>query len=260
MLTKGHMLALYEKMYEQRRQRQMKKILISLGIMGLLIAGCGESEKPAAKQEPPATSEQDKIETLYKEKFEKVEALRAEKKFAEAKKELQVIIAETKDNVKLKTYHQQAEDKLAGIAQEEGKQTTKKPEDVKKPDQQKKPEQVKSTKKEYIAKLNKIEKDLNKATEKLESGTTVEMKEAAGIRVEAWDKSLNEIYGVLKTQLPPNEMKALQEEQRKWNKDKEERTKKISMQEGTAFQVEAIFVYAELTQKRCYELVEKYMK
>ncbi|GGE68473.1 lysozyme inhibitor LprI family protein [Priestia taiwanensis] len=239
----------------------MRKLLIITGAMMLFATGCGKGEEePKKEQEVSAPSEQDKTEATYKEKFEKVEALRAEKKFAEAKKELQAIVTETKDNEKLKTYHQQAEEKLADITKEEGTRVEKKVEETKKPDPQKKKESVKSTKAEYIAKLDKIGKDLDKATEKLESDTNADMREAGDKKIAAWDKALNEIYGALKTQLPSNEMKVLQEEQRKWNKDKEDRTKKIASQPGTAYPVEARFISAELTQKRCYELVEKYMK
>jgi len=47
-------------------------------------------------------------------------------------------------------------------------------------------------------------------------GVTSELIEAESERYDRWDDALNEIYGVLKTQLSESEMNVLREKQRSW--------------------------------------------
>ena len=46
-----------------------------------------------------------------------------------------------------------------------------------------------------------------------ESGVTIDLVEAEGIRLKRWDDMLNEIYSLLKVQLTESEMKELKNKQ-----------------------------------------------
>ena len=46
-----------------------------------------------------------------------------------------------------------------------------------------------------------------------ESGVTIDLVEAEGIRIKRWDDMLNEIYALLKVQLTESEMKELKNKQ-----------------------------------------------
>ena len=92
--------------------------------------------------------------------------------------------------------------------------------------------------------------------------STYALKAVENERWETWDELLNEIYGVLKEQLLPDEMEQLREEQRDWIKFRDERALESSLQYkgGTMEQLEYVIVLANLTEERCFELVENYMK
>lgn len=118
-----------------------------------------------------------------------------------------------------------------------------------------------SNKEEYIQKLNNIEKGLADL-ENLYDGPTSEMVEAALETHKRWDNALNDIYGVLKKQLPANEMSLLKEKQIKWIKYRDDTAKTDSLQYrgGTLEPLEYRLSLANTTKERCYELVEIYMK
>jgi DNA repair exonuclease SbcCD ATPase subunit len=86
--------------------------------------------------------------------------------------------------------------------------------------QGKKVAEVQSRKQEFKDKLDKIQKDLEASEErkKIDDGTTADMIDYAYKEYTEWDKALNEIYSVLKQQLPPDNMKKLQVEELKWIK------------------------------------------
>lgn len=119
-----------------------------------------------------------------------------------------------------------------------------------------------SKKQEYITKLNNIEMELKVLEKKESSGTTADMRAAAGEKYKRWDSALNEIYNVLKTQLSSNDMKKLQSEELQWISDRDAKAKKASleMKGGTMEPVIYTASLAETTKNRCYELVEKYMQ
>ncbi len=73
---------------------------------------------------------------------------------------------------------------------------------------------------------------------------------------------LNEIYGVLEETLPTEEMEQLRIEQREWLDYRDNTAKEASLQYkgGTMEQYEYVRVENNLTQERCFELVENYMK
>lgn len=118
----------------------------------------------------------------------------------------------------------------------------------------------KSFREEYSQKLNETKKE----AEKLEvtDSSTYALKKVENERWELWDKLLNEIYGVLEEQLSQEEMDQLRAEQRNWLKYRDDSALEASQKYkgGTQEQLEYVAVLANLTEQRCYELVENYMK
>ena len=118
----------------------------------------------------------------------------------------------------------------------------------------------KSLKEEYLIKVDNAKAE----AEKLEAtdSSTYAMKKVENDRWELWDNLLNEIYVVLKEQLSAEEMDQLREEQRNWIKYRDDSALKASLKYkgGTQEHLEYVAVLASLTEKRCYELIETYMK
>lgn len=121
------------------------------------------------------------------------------------------------------------------------------------------PNQV-SKKQEYKAKLDKIKLEFKGSNSA--SATTNDMYQEVIKEYKQWDAALNEIYGVLKTQLSATDMKKLQNEELQWIKDRDAKAKKdaAEMAGGTMEKVLYQGSLANSTQARCYELVDKYMK
>lgn len=120
-----------------------------------------------------------------------------------------------------------------------------------------------SLKDEYGKKLSDTKKEVEEAQLNDPGDTsTYALKKIEGDRYELWDELLNDIYSVLKEQLPADEMVQLREEQRNWIKQRDDSAKEASLkyEGGTAEQLEYVAVLANLTEERCYELVEIYMK
>lgn len=117
-----------------------------------------------------------------------------------------------------------------------------------------------SLKEQYFQKLS----DTKKETEglKVTDSSTYALKKVENDRWEIWDDLLNEIYGVLKEQLSPKEMAQLRDEQRNWIKERDDSALEASekYKGGTQEQLEYVAVLANLTEERCYELVENYMR
>ncbi|MCP1160985.1 MULTISPECIES: lysozyme inhibitor LprI family protein [Bacillaceae] len=116
-----------------------------------------------------------------------------------------------------------------------------------------------SLKEEYLQKLNNSKKEAD-ALEAADSSTYA-LKKVENDRWEIWDERLNEIYGVLQERLPAEEMESLREEQRDWLKERDARALEASLkyEGGTQEHLEYVAVLADLTEERCYELVENYM-
>lgn len=110
----------------------------------------------------------------------------------------------------------------------------------------------------YLKKLNEMEKADRFAESK---STTVELIEQETERYEKWDKELNDIYGLLKEQLSPEQMDSLRNEQRKWitERDKKAREESFKYKGGSMEPLEYVATQATFTRERCYELVAKYM-
>ena len=113
-------------------------------------------------------------------------------------------------------------------------------------------------KKNYLNKLNTIKEQ----TEGSVTGeTNPEMQDQAMDIYNQWDNELNDIYGTLKAKLPKDKFKILEKDEIKWIKERDEKAEKV--REGYNGARMASFDYrmtlAHETEKRCYELVNKYM-
>lgn len=119
-------------------------------------------------------------------------------------------------------------------------------------------------KKEYLEKLDNIQKELDAMPEKKDSdkGITIAMKNYYGISYDKYDDALNEIYALLKKELSPEIMEELKTEEVNWIEQKEEKAKKARLKyEGGTFENVAWYISLyESTKDRCYELVKEYMK
>lgn len=122
---------------------------------------------------------------------------------------------------------------------------------------------IEGRRKEFIEKLDNIQKELDSLPEKKDSdaGITYAMRSFYGISYDMYDKALNEIYALLKEQLSPETMQNLQSEQIKWIEKKEATaTNEAEKYKGGSFEFVAYnsSLYGT-TKNRCYELVNNYM-
>ncbi|WP_419954404.1 lysozyme inhibitor LprI family protein [Neobacillus niacini] len=119
---------------------------------------------------------------------------------------------------------------------------------------------MESKKVEYLQKLNTTKQ----ATEELAAtdSSTFALKKVENDRWEMWDALLNEVYAVLNEHLSTEEMDQLRTEQRNWLKHRDDTALEASQKNkgGTQEHLEYVAVLANLTEERCYELVEIYMK
>ena len=77
-----------------------------------------------------------------------------------------------------------------------------------------------------------------------------------------WDDILNEIYSLLEEQLSQEDMDKLRAEEIEWINSKESKSKEAAdeYKGGTIAPYMAISSSIDSTRKRCYELVNQYMK
>ena len=92
--------------------------------------------------------------------------------------------------------------------------------------------------------------------------TTLSLNQAEGERYELWDKLLNEVYGVLESQLSVKEMDQLRIKQREWIIYRDNKAKEASLVSGGGTAEKLIYLgeLANQTEIRCYTLVNDYMK
>ncbi|GAB1763398.1 lysozyme inhibitor LprI family protein [Priestia aryabhattai] len=116
-----------------------------------------------------------------------------------------------------------------------------------------------SKKEEYLYKLDHT-KDMLEASATSEND--MERKQQYNQNYQLWDGLLNEIYGVLKTQLSASEMSTLQSNQRQWIESRDAAAQATFDEEGggTLSQAEQVRTLWEVTRDRCYILVNNYMK
>ncbi|WP_238885432.1 lysozyme inhibitor LprI family protein [Clostridium sp. YIM B02551] len=124
---------------------------------------------------------------------------------------------------------------------------------------------INASKQDYISKLDNIENEILSSQEykNAATGVTHDMLVLADKKYNEWDNELNEIYSILKQQLPSNEMTKLNKEEVLWIAQKENRAKKSKEDQGNDSQLGNVSYQASLadwTQRRCYELVYRYMK
>ncbi|SET71208.1 Uncharacterized conserved protein YecT, DUF1311 family [Oceanobacillus limi] len=119
-----------------------------------------------------------------------------------------------------------------------------------------------SLKEEYLKKLKETKKETDELINNPTDSSTYAMKNAEGKRFDIWDGLLNEVYQILEEQLPPEEMEQLRKEQREWIEYRDDTAKEASLEYegGTHEQLEYTAVMNNLTEERCFELVEGYMK
>jgi uncharacterized protein YecT (DUF1311 family) len=121
------------------------------------------------------------------------------------------------------------------------------------------------SKQEYINKLDDLENKFLSSQEykNAENGVTSSMLALTEKEYNEWDKALNEIYSLIKQQLPSDEMKKLAKEEEQWIIEKDNKAKKSEATQGNGSQLGNVVYKASLadtTQSRCYELVYRYMK
>ncbi|MCR2823278.1 lysozyme inhibitor LprI family protein [Lederbergia panacisoli] len=116
-------------------------------------------------------------------------------------------------------------------------------------------------KEEYLEKFNDTKKEMDELQRNSKDTATYAMKKVEDDRYDVWDDWLNEVYGVLKEQLSTEEMDQLRIEQRDWIKYRDDTALEASLKYkgGTAEHLEYVTVQANLTEERCYELVQNYM-
>lgn len=118
-----------------------------------------------------------------------------------------------------------------------------------------------ASKADYLQKLDAIEEGLADL-QPLYEGTTASMREAAAEEYTRWDTALNEIYAELKRQLSKSAMDELRQAQREWilHRDATAKEESAEFRGGSLEPVLYVSTQARVTQERCYELVEQYMK
>ncbi len=119
-----------------------------------------------------------------------------------------------------------------------------------------------STKEKYLQKWEEMKNKVAEMRKNPLDDTTFALKKVEGDAYELLDDLLNEIYGVLEKQLNKEEMNQLRKEQREWLINRENIAKKESLkyEGGTLEQYEYVRTINNLTEKRCFELIENYMK
>jgi uncharacterized protein YecT (DUF1311 family) len=119
-----------------------------------------------------------------------------------------------------------------------------------------------STKEKYLQKWEETKNKVAEMRKNPVDDTTFALKKVEGDAYELLDDLLNEIYGVLEKQLNKEEMNQLRKEQREWLINRENIAKKESLkyEGGTLEQYEYVRTINNLTEKRCFELIENYMK
>jgi len=122
---------------------------------------------------------------------------------------------------------------------------------------------IEGRKKEFLERLDNIQKEMDSLPEKKDSdaGVTNAMKNYYGIGYEMYDKELNNIYSLLQKELSKEVMDNLEQEEIKWIDEKEKAAKEESLKyKGGTFEFVAdkASLYVA-TKRRCYGLVNTYM-
>ena len=120
-----------------------------------------------------------------------------------------------------------------------------------------------SIKQIYLNKLNQLDENLKETHDKrYASPVTLDLINAANDEYKQWDDILNEIYSLLEEQLSQEDLDKLRAEEIEWINSKESKSKEAAdeYKGGTIAPYMAISSSIDSTRKRCYELVNQYMK
>ncbi|WP_300381988.1 lysozyme inhibitor LprI family protein [Clostridium sp.] len=118
------------------------------------------------------------------------------------------------------------------------------------------------TKQSYLNQLDKLKSDLESSKDtRYASPVTLDLIEAANDEYKLWDDKLNEIYSVLKQELPKDKMDKLTEEELNWINVRDEKSKAASKlnEGGSIAPLNEVTSLIKSTRDRCYELVNKYI-
>ena len=117
---------------------------------------------------------------------------------------------------------------------------------------------------------NSYEKDLvgrmkvleEKVQVKLDSGVTADMREGMAELSEGWENELNTIYSLLMEKLPKAEKVKLENEQKKWLKNRDIKAKKDAKEAEGGTMEPLLFTSSieELNEERAIELAKRYDK
>ena len=117
---------------------------------------------------------------------------------------------------------------------------------------------------------NSYEKDLvgrmkvleEKVQVKLDSGVTADMREGIAELSEAWEKELNTVYSLLMEKLPKKDKIKLENEQKKWLKNRDIKAKKDAKEAEGGTMEPLLFTSSieELNEERAIELAKRYDK
>ena len=117
---------------------------------------------------------------------------------------------------------------------------------------------------------NSYEKDLvgrmkvleEKVQVKLDSGVTADMREGMAELSEGWENELNTIYSLLMEKLPKTEKVKLENEQKKWLKNRDIKAKKDAKEAEGGTMEPLLFTSSieELNEERAIELAKRYDK
>ena len=101
-----------------------------------------------------------------------------------------------------------------------------------------------------------------KAQVKLDSGVTADMREGMAELSEAWENELNTVYSLLMEKLPKAEKVKLENEQKKWLKNRNIKTKKDAKEAEGGTMEPLLFTSSieELNEERAIELAKRYDK
>ena len=99
-----------------------------------------------------------------------------------------------------------------------------------------------------------------KVQTKLDSGVTADMREATTELSETWENELNTVYSLLMEKLPKAEKVKLENEQKKWLKNRNIKAKKDAKEAegGTMESLLFTFSIKDLNEARAIELAKRY--
>ena len=99
-----------------------------------------------------------------------------------------------------------------------------------------------------------------KAQVKLDSGVTADMHEGMAELSEAWEKELNAVYSLLMEKLPKKDKIKLENEQKKWLKNRDIKAKKAAKEAEGGTMEPLLFTSSieELNEERAIELAKRY--